>query len=641
VHSLATAWDVPAGSESLETVPLLDQFRREPDALRAHVAGSPVYGELFLGAGEKHFIAYVVPKGDVDPVSIVGPALDRAMERASGQLYIHGDPGFNFLVAGQSKRDVIRLGALAVAAVFVICAAIYRRLVAALIIGVAAAMPGLWIIGLVSLAGIPVDAVIAVASIMTVLISTAYTVHVLRQAELGVGTAGAIRRQVAPIVAGAAVTTGVGILALLLTPAESVRLLAVLTIIGMAFAVLVSVGIVPVWAERFADRLRRHGSGQAGDGPGWCAAARGWLLPVSAGAVVLALLAVIGLPGATSEYRVDRLFRGALGAETQRAEELLGGANELRIVVSSDAEWGLVDENRYEALRAFHGRLEELPNVSRVYSIVPLVGWMNARLSGEAGVRQPESVEELGESLELLSGRRSSLPVETLLSPGWQHTRLFLWYRSPPGPTAAAQEEAAELERSVRAAATKLLPELEVGVFGTALRLQEGVRYQLRYLGLTAAVFAAAVFLMALVVSRRLSNALMVLFPPLTALACYFALVSAFSIPMAASSIYVAALLLGVSTDDAVYFVITYRTVQTKRGADPLAATLSNAGTAIVRTSVLIAVGALVLLFSSYRTIGTASVLFAASIGASTVVTLFGLPGIARLLTRSRREQVS
>lgn len=186
-----------------------------------------------------------------------------------------GQPVKNQAVATQLLDTVSRSLAVTLAVVLALLALAYRRTVGSASLGVITLIPVLlavtWIVGTMSLLGVPFNVMTAVITSFTIGIGVDYSIHVTERytselERLGdpaealraavVGTGGALL--------GSAVTdiAGVGVLVFaILVPLQQFGLITALTI---AYSLIASVAVLPallvVWTERLAPSTLRAGA---------------------------------------------------------------------------------------------------------------------------------------------------------------------------------------------------------------------------------------------------------------------------------------------------------------------------------------------------------------------------------------------
>jgi len=93
-------------------------------------------------------------------------------------------------------------------------------------------------------------------------------------------------------------------------------------------------------------------------------------------------------------------------------------------LLKSENEYAFVDKDTYDALHRMVMNIEKLSNTGHVYSITKFVNWINGRLSDCSEPVLPLSSAEIGESLELLTGRTVGVGAESLIAPLYSVVRV-------------------------------------------------------------------------------------------------------------------------------------------------------------------------------------------------------------------------
>jgi uncharacterized protein len=136
---------------------------------------------------------------------------------------------------------------------------------------------------------------------------------------------------------------------------------------------------------------------------------------------------------------------------------------------------------------------------------------------------------------------------------------------------------------------------------------------------------------------RVLTYSLLALIPLLSGIFCYFIMMYLFGIPLDMTTILVTNVTVGVGLDDAVHFLLQYRTQRKELGyQDAIHSTLRITGRPIVLTTLSLVAGLLVLCFASFSPIVFFGVLIAGTLFSTMVGTVFFLPAALTLVEKAK-----
>ncbi|MFW5786022.1 MAG: efflux RND transporter permease subunit [bacterium] len=646
VYSLTTVDDVTLEGGVLERSPFVTLETYDRAHLSTRLRNTPLYRDLFLAPSGRAQLIYVLPRASAVPENVAASVQGLIEAADDSSVFAYGPSVARRMITRSVIPQLLRIGVLAALVILVINLLIFGSVGMAVLALLAGALPAVWVVALCPVFDFQLHALISLAPVMTMILATTYSFHVLRVMRLGSRDYKSVLHHSGPVVLGASGTTALGMASLLLTAEQQVRILSILVMAGIVFAVATSLVVLPLLTPRAYpakvspwDRLlRRLEYTPVLDSRR--------MLRLSIG-VVLLLVAV----GAVGITRVQHDFRAAaLFTRNSPAFRLIsryaaraGGVEQLEVVVDTGSAYGVVDEKTYEALTRIHTALEESEQVSQVLSVVPFVAATHGTLTGANAPLQPRTDREVAEALETLEEGRQAMSIGSFLDGEWRRVRYLLWFSDPHVSTADASAHFDDVRAAVAGSMESHLPEAEWNLIGNAARRLRAMSYHTRGLYTSLATFTAAALIIFLLVFRRLRTVTAILLPSLTAVVVYLGFMGWVGMDLSLTFIFTAIMLLGVGNDDALYFTLAARRLARSRGElDAIQGAFTYAGVPIIQTSVIIVFGMLPLLVSTHRALHHVAGLFPVGLMISTGLTLLitprilyrAIPGLQKKSTR-------
>ncbi|MFW5849485.1 MAG: efflux RND transporter permease subunit [Spirochaetota bacterium] len=615
-------------------------------AVLDRVRATPLFRKLFLAHDGDAVFTYVIPAAGEHSVRLAATVIDRLQDT---DVHFYGDPVVHHYVVSTAAREFVTLGLLALAIVLAIQIVIARSLLGGVILAVSSALPALWTISFFVLFGDPINITTSAVPVIVLVLATSYSIHVyrhVRQHDFAIEDALA---EVTRVVLAAGITTVVGFVSLLVTPSEFLRQMGLYIVLGTLAAVAGGLFLLPQLLRLWDARRRRSVADRAEgtriepDVPVSDEAlerpkptVRTGVLPVRLvvfAAVVIAIGAGIPAVESRASYRDAFVDSHAVSRAVEYFRERTGADHELSVVMDTGSEYGLVDLATYERVRGFQESIDALPSGAYSVSYVDFVEWLLGRLDGSIEPAQPRDAAEIGEAMELLSGRGAGLPFSSLVDTEWRRTRVMVW------ANLATSGSATEDLAAIRRVAAGSLPGAEVGLFGRAAvnerRTHYLVRSQLLSVGLFFAFLATFLFL----VFRDLRWVVVAALPTIVGVVVYLGFMGWLGILHDPTHVIMICAVLGVSNDDVLYYLIVFRrTSAASPDRDPYTITFHRTGVAIVQTTALIAIGVSVFYWSSVSYMSAAAALLTAGLSAATATTLVVVPWLLRAILADRSD---
>lgn len=642
VVSATNLHDLFLDGDTLVERRLYDPSVASQDVLRTRLRGTPLFQKLFVSADDQALLMYFIPEPDASAIDYAASLLAALPE---GEMRLFGDGVFEHLATTTAMQELLVIGLVAIAVVLVIESFITRSLLGGVLLTTVSLVPSVWTLGLFALLGTPVSISTIPIPVIVLVLATSYSIHVHRHVAANDFAIEPVLDPVTGVVAAAAFTTLFGFLTLTIVPSAFLREVGWFIAAGTLEALLCALFLLPRllrwWVARRHPRpaIRRLDGGRVSTrSPAVRLAVLG----------VVALVLVLGLPN----IRARQSFRDAfvpshpISQAVDYYQRRTNADHELELVVDTGREYGLVDPAVFDGVRSLQERFAQPELSIQSVSYVDLVEWFLGRLDGRLNPVPPRTSAEIGEAMELLSGRETVLGLESLANASWSEVRIVLWAevamrqdRFDPMGVGGEPEEATILD-TVMAEARRLVPDARVALLGLPVRNVRQTIYLVRSQILSLALFGAFLVIFLLAVFRSIRWALIATLPTAFGVIVYYGLLGWLGLLNDPTHVLMICALLGVSNDDVLYFLIVYRRERASRGHDEaVAETLHRTGVPIVQTTGIIAAGVAVFYASAIRYLGEAAFVLTVGLIAATATTLLVVPAILTWLPRARRRE--
>jgi len=514
-----------------------------------------------------------------------------------------------------------------------------------------------WTMGLMGLFHVPITVGTTMLPVLIMVIAISDAVHLITQYYEGIAQGQEKRSalETAILKVGTpcfltSLTTGMGFSSLLLSDLRPVRDFGLFAAIGIFFAFVIFIFLVPIALYYMKTPPARTTSGlQAGRLTGLMTrvSRMTWQHPLKillAGAVVMAL----GVYGIT-RIRVDTKFYDYFYESDPFVQSIrfidrnLTGIEPLRILLHTGKGEGAKDPaflKRVEELEAF---LMRFPEVSRVTALPDLLRRLNRLMHGDdpAFDRLPESRKIIAEYLFLLSLAGGDELMELLASDDLstaqvvamlrlvgtkrqevilREAKRFISERFPPGVTHQMTDSAA-----LNTTLANSLVRSQIKTFAFAFLL----------------IFGAMTLLF-----RSLQVGLVSMIPNIIPLTLTAGIMGFSGISLNVVTVMVASVAMGIAVDDTIHILARYR-IEFDEKPDPedaMVRTLTSSGRAVVFTSIVLMTGFLIPMFSKFRLPCYFGILAATTMVGALFGDLILTPAILRIARpfvriRARRER--
>ena len=626
---------VPAVIGLPETRWLASRGRPASDlaALVPHALADPLWvGQLVSADGRTGAVLVHLAASDGETSRRVVEVLRAALapwEARGFAFALVGGP-VEFVVAGAeleaTMRRIVPLMVGLIALMLTLLLGSVRHAVLAL---AAVGLAVLWVLGLMGWLGWPQSSLTQALAPLVLTVGVCAAVHLLtawgRRGGDAARAAAAACREVARPSLLTALTTAAGFASLATSPVSSIAQFGVLAATGALVALLLTFTIVPIGLTTVPGGrpVRRQ----------WTRAivrltARAQRRP----AVVWALTAVVLLASGLglARLRIDASFEDLYGEDSlvvqwaRQVGETLRRPDTLEIAVTAGSP---IPPDAFRVLDVLAERLAGVEGLGRSWSVLPSMRRLNEVLHRDVLVLDGRE-DEKGRPASLLRLLASEEPEVIASFVDAPTGGLRLVVEADKLPQDRLRTTLAAVHRHVAAVVPSDWPVTVTGPLEVVQVMIDAIRTtQLR----SFATAAAIVFGLVVVFFRSLRLGLLAMVPTGLPVLVTLGLMGLLGRPLDVGSAMVAAVVLGIAIDDAIY-VLTARERALARGHSPRKAmrmAIEHTGHAVVTTSIALAVGFLTLLLSPWHAIASFGMLATAAVVIALLAVLVVLPATA------------
>ncbi|MEZ5246528.1 MAG: MMPL family transporter [Acidimicrobiales bacterium] len=602
----------------------------DADALAARIAGDPLLGGNVL-SDDGDTLAFFIPlvsKSDAQPVSdAVDELLDAAPALAGFERHIAGLPLAQEAFGDQMFVQMALFAPLAGLAIFLLMLVFFRRLV---LVGPAmllALLSVVWAMGLLIGTGNSLHIMSSMIPIFLMPVAILDAIHVISEFFDRYGRVRERREalrivfdELAGPIAFTTITTVVGFGALALTPIPPVRVFGIFIAVGVVFAWLATLTVLPavLMLVKESSIERAVGNRAPGDGRFAAVVRR---LPLGAlrhRGLVLAGIAAIAAVSVPLILQIEvndnpvNWFRSGheVRVASERLNDELPGTFAANLVLTADDPAELTSPETLATVAALQSEWAggDIVGTSASY----------ANLLGDATGESADAV--------LAAGRAESALVATLITDDGMHANIRLQLRDGDNQAMRSVVDATAEQLAVQPFPAGVTAEWAGETYLNLVWQDEMVSGMLVGFLVTLAIVTGLLVLL----FRSITWALIGIAPVLwTILAVYGAIGlvgKSYDMPIAVLS----TLVLGIGVDFAIHFVERFRELQADLGDARLAieAFAEEPARALSRNAAVIAVGFTPLLLSSLTPYVIVGFFLASIIGLSWLATVVALPAL-------------
>jgi predicted RND superfamily exporter protein len=622
--------------------------------LKQEITNDPLYARHYISTDGRTTALnlFIAPRTEAETRQLAEQVEAVAQaEAGSDEVMLAGVPIMNARGMHSMARDLMVCSPVAALVCFLVFLFAFRSLWMATIPMLALGMGVLWVFGLMSLFDQPIT--IGTLSMPTVLmaVGSSFIFHVLNQYRLSMSwidkTAdGAARREswldgmkfIGPAVLVSGTITTAGFAALASSDIPTVRDMGIYQAAGVGFMFVLSLTFVPAALALLSPKALASGQSQKKDYAVWL---NGPLRSITAlilfrrqSVLIISLLvtAVIGAGVVWLRVNTDylKIFprQGATVQDAEKLHERMAGAASVQLTVTGSKD-AIADPAFMSGVSALEDFALTQTGVDAAISIADIVERLDSLLPGnrgetKAGIPQdPTRLRSIitdflsqDESIKRLvspDGSRAIIILRTNLF-GSNELRAFTtkvdeWSRAnlPPGAVERATGSFVLLNDASDAVAASQVDSLAIALF--------------------------TIYLMTVALFRSFLTGLLALIPNLLPVICYFGFLGWAGITLDITTSLVASAALGLAVDNAVHMIRRFRQSTAERPDDEgwaMWLTMHRTGKPTVLVNLMLVIGFLVFVLSSFLPVRTSGVLWGVTILACLAADLIFLPALMK-----------
>jgi hypothetical protein len=640
------------------------------EAIQARLRAWPFLEKGIYSQDEKSLLVVVRTAPNLDQpnrallLEAIKPEVDRLFGDGRYPIYMAGYGVVDEAVARLMIQDVGRLFPLVIGVVVLFLFFSFRNLAGVLYPLLTVMMAVAWSIAAMSLLEVPLSAVGTAMPVLLVAVGSAYGIHLVHYFALHHGGSADRGPAVAETLDGtgwgvvlAGLTTVAGFASLAFNRIVPLRDFGIFTALGVLFALLVSLVLIPALLLRFGIKTRapaRNPSQSAMLLHRFSRGLLGGLVNFASGhpkTVLLSAAVVLGAAAFSfSDVRVEMnnvsFFKE--DSEIRRADTFINrhfaGTVDIRMVFSASTENGVLDPVVLDAMDALGRTLQARhAQIGKTLSIVDLIRKMNQAFyfNDPAYYRLPTTAD--------LAGDRTEAALEAHLA-----SYIDKYQRSDTRAFIDSAKKEAVLILQLKTASSAVskeilasIQELLDGPDGEALR-HKGVRVHCTGIGalyleaehmivngqlLSIAGSVLIVLVLVALIMRSLPYGLLSILPLCVSIGINFGVMGMLDIPLDAATAISACVAIGIGIDYGLHYLNRYRMLRAQGRSHREAAVLTaqTTGGAIVINALAVAAGFAVLLFSAFVPLVHLGFLISLTMLTSAAGALFLLPAMLSL----------
>ncbi len=641
------------------------------EAIRTRLHAWPFLQKGIYSQDEKSLLVVLrtVPNLDQPNRALLQEAIKPELRRLFGDgrytIHLAGYSVVDEAVARLMRQDVARLFPLVIAVVlfFLFCsfrnlAGVFYPLLTVLIVVV-------WTIAAMALLDVPLSAVGTAMPVLLVAVGSAYGIHLVHYFALHHGGTPDRHSAAADMldvtgwgVVMAGLTTVAGFASLAFNSIVPLRDFGVFTALGVAFALLVSLVLIPALLARFGIKAPARNPGKS------AALLQRFSRDLLGGIGRLAsdhpkfvlLCAVALLAGAAFSFAEVRVEMNNVAffkqdSEIRRADTFINrnfaGTVDIRMVFTASEENGVIDPAVLDAMQAMGRELQARhAQIGKTLSIVDLIRKMNQafyfndpayyRLPTQTDLAGEQSREALRAHLASYIDKYQRADTRAFIDPTKKEAVMILQLNT--ASSAVSKQILTSVREMLDGPSGELLRPKKVRVHCTgigALYLEsEHMIVNGQMLSIAGSVLIVLV-LVALIM-RSLPYGLLSIVPLCVSIGINFGIMGLLDIPLDAATAISACVAIGIGIDYGCHYLNRYRMLRAEGRAHREAAVLTaeTTGGAIVINALAVAAGFAVLLFSAFVPLMHLGFLIALTMLTSAAGALILLPAVLSLFQK-------
>ncbi len=653
VTSPLNAQRVESGFFGIEIGPMaidLPQSAQEIEDFKDKIFASPYVNRLITEDGKGAALLLDLDSNNGDVIDQIQTVVNQF--KGPEKIHIVGDSYIMDYTEKAMKQDLRNLVPFVVLVIALVLYLTFRSLLGVFIPLITVGASLVWTVGLMSWLGIPVSMISMVMPVILVTLGIASSIHILNKYQESLASGFAKREALeetlatmTPPVAMAALTTAAGFVSLITAFVHPIREFGVLTAIGVIFAMLLSLSLIPALIILFKAPQAKEGRKERDFLTRTLGALTRWVIghPRKVLVAVLALVVVFGYGASqiTLESNIVNYFSKSSPVRegAQVIEDIFGGSMQISVVVDTGEEDGIKKPEVLAEIVSIQDYLNSWDNINHATSIVDVVRELNQALwdGDPQAYAIPDTREGVAQQL-LLFNMQGGEGIDSLVT--YDYSRALITAQMKTLDAQMLGSVIGEVDAYLE---TNYGPEsgLNVRLIGTPkvmLRLMN--RYvQTQVSSLVTSSIAVGIIVALLMGSPAIG--LLSLVPLLLTVLLNFGLMGYLSMPLDAVTSIIASLAIGIGVDYAIHYISRYR-YELAQGHDQTTAlenTGASAGKGIFFNAFALIIGFLVLVFSHFRAISVFGFLISVTMIVSSLAALVVIPVLLQYFANRKIER--
>ncbi|RKX78996.1 MAG: hypothetical protein DRP87_04640 [Spirochaetes bacterium] len=572
------------------------------------------------------------------------------------KTYITGSHAFENVLREYLLRDLSRLLTFAIIIILVVYYLGFRAKRAAIITMSVVLFGTIWCIGFMSLFGLSISIVSIVTPPLVLTLGSSYCIHILNQyyresegherngsIKTSKGWIGDAVAHINKTVMMAAATTVIGLGSLLATEMAPAREFGIATSIGIIACALLSLFFIPavlsllkpptsIQRQKVMEGILSKGLKHLSS------IIIRWKYIIIAFLILVIIIFAITLE--YQQYKTDVVSYFPRGEkviqDTSYLTEKIGGFQEiyLSIFVPEGQTNYFLQEDVLKRVSAFEEKLEELPDISNIFSFTSYLKNLNQIMTGEKTIPENRGlILLLSRYIKAFSEEAEREDkIANVANSDFTRLDFSLWIFDHETNNIISDYKLKQLVNKIEQLAEEYLgPEIEAELWGDHLRFLSLSEIIERDQKVATVISLVLIFLLTSVAFRSIRFGLFSLIPLLTGIMLNFIFMVIAGIPMDMTTVMFSIVVIGVGVDNSIHFLIQFRHQRELYPGDLntiLSNTLTIAGRPIMLTTSSIVGGLLVFCFASFQPIIyfgllVAMALFTAALGTLVILPVF------------------
>jgi len=635
-----------AGIEVIELGDGLGSSAEDLALFKKRAQSNPNYEGLLFSADENAVGVVakirVIMNDDKYHTSIVTQLRKNLDQEPFSDLSIHigggpiVDTEMDSLTIGESQL----FGVLAAILNIIITFILFRRWPGVVIPMLTVAMTIAWTFGLIGFGGQSLGVVHVMLPMMLLVVGVSDSVHILSEYQREYAHTNNRRKAILNTMAEVSLpclltslTTAAGMLSLTLAPIPPIRTMGIYAAIGVIFAYVISVFLVPVLLSYTGLESVEAKTSDKFEG---VLASISSFTTRYAKSITIATAILIGLSAWGASYiNVESNFMESfkkdseIRVSSEHIDSTLGGTSSLQAMIDTGREGGAKDPDFLRKLETFEQFLESHESVIKTLSITGLIKELNQVMMDGAKeeYRIPDTPNIIAQELMLYE---NSNPEELfqMVTDDYQIVRLDV--RTKNGGTHRATLMMEDTQKKFTEIFGEDVTLQYTGISHLFVRMTENLsRGQLYSYG---AAFLM-VFIMMIAVLKSFKLGLLSMIPNLLPILVTLGLMGALQINLDFITLLIACIAIGIAVDDTIHFLVRFQREFEKSGSYEISSrkTLQSSGRAMLFTTLILCGGFLMFLPSAMISIALFGGLVAFTVFMALVADFIIMPAILEL----------